>query len=276
MRWIEVKNRPIADPSTGKFTRLVGVAVDITERKQAADALRESEFRYRTVAELTSGFVYEATVDDHGEAQVVWASPGFESFFGGTFEELNRARLAAGVLSRRPRRRHRAPPAAARRRTHRDGTGAEDPARRHALDSSGQPAGGRPRRQRRALHRRGARHHRPQGERRGAAQPGAGHRSHARRRGAVRQRRHHPHDQPGLRSHVRHRRRLADRQTPRAHCPAIRRSTGASPSPPTRPGARRRAAGERAHGARLTAKATPRCSSRRPSPRWCCAANVSG
>jgi PAS domain S-box-containing protein len=90
LRWIEVKNRPIADPATGRFTRLVGVAIDITERKQAADALRESEFRYRTVAELTSGFVYESTVDENGEAQVVWASPGWQTFFGGTFEELNR------------------------------------------------------------------------------------------------------------------------------------------------------------------------------------------
>ncbi len=90
LRWLEVKNRPIADPGTGKFTRLVGVAIDITERKQAADALRESEFRYRTVAELTSGFVYEATVDAGGEAQVMWASPGWNQFFGGPFEELNR------------------------------------------------------------------------------------------------------------------------------------------------------------------------------------------
>jgi len=89
-RWIEVRNRPIADPGTGKFSRLVGVAVDVTERKMAADALRESEFRYRTVAELTSGFVYEATVDEQGEAQVVWASPGWQKFFGGPFEELNR------------------------------------------------------------------------------------------------------------------------------------------------------------------------------------------
>jgi len=90
LRWIEVKNRPIADPVTGRFNRLVGVAIDITERKQAADALRESEFRYRTVAELTSGFVYEATVDELGETQVIWASPGWARFFGGTFDEVNR------------------------------------------------------------------------------------------------------------------------------------------------------------------------------------------
>jgi PAS domain S-box-containing protein len=89
-RWIEVRNRPILDPGTGKFSRLVGVAVDVTERKMAADALRESEFRYRTVAELTSGFVYEATVDSGGEAQVIWASPGWQKFFGAPFSELNR------------------------------------------------------------------------------------------------------------------------------------------------------------------------------------------
>jgi PAS domain S-box-containing protein len=117
IRWVETKNRPIADPGTGRFTRLVGVAVDITERKQAADALRESEFRYRTVAELTSGFVYEATVDEAGEALVIWASPGFETFFGCTIEEFNRIgwRTAfmpadhAGAIERRKRLRAGAP-----------------------------------------------------------------------------------------------------------------------------------------------------------------------
>jgi PAS domain S-box-containing protein len=111
VRWIDVRNRPIADPGTGKFSRLVGIAVDVTERKMAADALRESEFRYRTVAELTSGFVYEATVDEHGEAQIVWASPGWQKFFGGTFDELNRLGWRqffhpadhAGVVHRRQR-----------------------------------------------------------------------------------------------------------------------------------------------------------------------------
>jgi PAS domain S-box-containing protein len=90
LRWIEARNRPIADPATGRFTRVVGVAVDITERKAAADALRESEFRYRTVAELTSGFVYEAKVDAAGEAEVVWASPGWDKFFGASYQEINR------------------------------------------------------------------------------------------------------------------------------------------------------------------------------------------
>jgi PAS domain S-box-containing protein len=90
VRWIEVKNRPIADPATGRFSRLVGTAIDITDRKQAADALRQSEFRYRTVAELTSGFVYEATVDEHGDAHVLWASPGWSEFFGASFEEMNK------------------------------------------------------------------------------------------------------------------------------------------------------------------------------------------
>jgi PAS domain S-box-containing protein len=90
VRWLEVRNRPIQDPATGKFSRLAGVAVDVTERKQAADALRQSEFRYRTVADLTSGFVYEAKVDEAGEIEIVWASPGWNKFFGGSFEEINR------------------------------------------------------------------------------------------------------------------------------------------------------------------------------------------
>ena len=98
VRWIEVRNRPIADPATGKYTRLVGVAVDVTERKQAADALRESEFRYRTVAELTSGFVYEAAVDERGETRIVWASPGWNDFFGLNIDEFNRIGWRAFML----------------------------------------------------------------------------------------------------------------------------------------------------------------------------------
>jgi PAS domain S-box-containing protein len=110
-RWIEVKNRPIVDPASGKFSRLVGVAIDVTERKQAADALRESEFRYRTVANLTSGFVYEAQVAEGNESRLVWASPGFAEFFGATFQEMNgvgwREIVLAGDHAAMARRRER-------------------------------------------------------------------------------------------------------------------------------------------------------------------------
>ena len=128
VRWIEVKNRPIADPATGKFNRLVGVAIDITERKQAADALRESEFRYRTVAELTSGFVYEAAVDEHGETAGGLGEPGLGAVLRRHVRGAQSHRLAARVLSSRSRRRHPAPAEAAARRAHRDGDGAQDPA----------------------------------------------------------------------------------------------------------------------------------------------------
>ena len=90
LRWVEARNSPIAEPATGKFSRLVGVAIDITERKLAADALRDSEFRYRTVTELTSGFVFEATFEADGESHVVWASPGWQRFFGASVEEMAR------------------------------------------------------------------------------------------------------------------------------------------------------------------------------------------
>ena len=162
VRWIEVKNRPIADPATGKFTRLVGVAVDVTERKQAADALRESEFRYRTVAELTSGFVYEATVDEHGEAQIVWASPGWDKFFGGTFEELNRIGWREFFLpATTPARCGGASACARGERTEMEMRAEDAAAARRAGCTSPTSRSSR-RRQRHALHRRGARHHRPQ------------------------------------------------------------------------------------------------------------------
>ena len=64
MRWIEVKNRPIADPATGRFSRLVGVAIDITERKRTEQALRDSEESMRQLADGSS-FTHAINTNNH-------------------------------------------------------------------------------------------------------------------------------------------------------------------------------------------------------------------
>lgn len=62
-RWISTSGRPIFD-AEGRFQGYRGVGTDITERKRAERALRESEQRFRALVDLSSDW-YWATDTEH-------------------------------------------------------------------------------------------------------------------------------------------------------------------------------------------------------------------
>jgi PAS domain S-box-containing protein len=55
----------------------------------ALEALRQSEFRYRTVASLANGFVFEHRLSGGSIPEPGWASDGIEAVFGCKYEEMH-------------------------------------------------------------------------------------------------------------------------------------------------------------------------------------------
>jgi len=58
IRWVSEKSQCNAGPSEGEFI-LLGAVTDITERKQVEERLRESEERFRNIAEMLPEVVFE-------------------------------------------------------------------------------------------------------------------------------------------------------------------------------------------------------------------------
>lgn len=54
------------------------------------DELRWSEFRYRTLASMAPGFIFEYRFNTAGTPEAVWASPGVEAILGCTLQETER------------------------------------------------------------------------------------------------------------------------------------------------------------------------------------------
>ena len=61
---------------------------DISARKEAEVRLTESELRYRIIADLVPGFVYEGILRE-GRMQLTWVSAGFERVYGCSLETFN-------------------------------------------------------------------------------------------------------------------------------------------------------------------------------------------
>ncbi|WP_449420087.1 PAS domain S-box protein [Phormidium nigroviride] len=81
--WNELAISPVRD-SRGRLTHFVGVQTDITDRKQAEEALKESEERYRLLAENSTDLISRHTP----EGIYLYASPACHTLLGYTSEEM--------------------------------------------------------------------------------------------------------------------------------------------------------------------------------------------
>lgn len=73
------------EAGTGEIFGVIGVAIDVTERKRAENSLRESEMRYRAVVEQTVEGIYLGDVETK---RVLESNAAFRKMVGYTAEEL--------------------------------------------------------------------------------------------------------------------------------------------------------------------------------------------
>ena len=89
-RWVASYAEPRWSPD-GEFLGHVGLSPDITERKQAEDELRNSEEKFRQLAENTSEVFW---MMNPAGTEMLYVSPAYERIWGETCEELYRNPMA--------------------------------------------------------------------------------------------------------------------------------------------------------------------------------------
>jgi|GEM_PF-3202706 len=88
-KWWDVLISPMRD-TQGDVERLLAVSRDITRTKQTEDALRQSERRFRQLAENIAAvfFVTERGSDELAPGKILYVSPAYETIWGRSCESL--------------------------------------------------------------------------------------------------------------------------------------------------------------------------------------------
>lgn len=85
--WLRTYTYPLWDDREGRVARIYAAVKDITEQKEAQEALRRSEERYRAVSEVMSDYAYCFRVLSERETQLEWMTGAYERITGFTIEE---------------------------------------------------------------------------------------------------------------------------------------------------------------------------------------------
>ena len=85
VRWLQTIKRPIISPD-GTAQQMLGIAADITTRKQAEKALRQSEERFRQIAENISEVFW---ITEPSDNKLIYISPAYADVWGATYDSLS-------------------------------------------------------------------------------------------------------------------------------------------------------------------------------------------
>jgi PAS domain S-box-containing protein len=89
LRWVRVYAHPVWDAQQNRLSGIVGAVQDITEQKQAEEALRRSESIYRRAIEVSGAVPYHQTFDAEGRIIYDFMGEGIRQITGYGPEEFD-------------------------------------------------------------------------------------------------------------------------------------------------------------------------------------------